>query len=238
MQLTRPTKSPVFRIPEKSSTPANRAFVLRLCMFAACALSGCSLLQPHADPTRFYVLTVPSAPPEQAGEGEFKRWRVGLRPVEVPAYLRSRAMVVRTGINEIHFADFHRWAEPLDQGIGRVIKETLSSARNVETVVLNSHGDDTLDYEVGIRLLACEGLRGEKGGGTIRFAVTWEARSVGKNSTVTKRGMFTADQVAWDGKDYAQLAERLSGAIAGVSKAIATALPMEAQTPATKNDKP
>jgi len=105
-------------------------------------------------------------------------------------------------------------------------------------VVLNSHGDDTLDYEVGIRLLACEGLRGEKGGGTIRFAVTWEARSVGKNSTVTKRGMFTADQVAWDGKDYAQLAERLSGAIAGVSKAIATALPMEAQTPATKNDKP
>jgi uncharacterized lipoprotein YmbA len=230
MQLSRPTKSMIFSIPEKFSTPANRAFVLRLCTFAACALSGCSLLQPHADPTRFYVLTVPSAPPERAGGGEFKRWRVGLRPVEVPAYLRSRAMVVRTGTNEIHFADFDRWAEPLDQGISRVIKETLSSARNVATVALNSYGDDTLDYEVAIRLLACEGVRLEKGNGTIRFAVTWEARSVGKNSTVTKRGGFSADAVAWDGKNYGQLAERLSGAIAGVSEAIATALPMEAKS--------
>jgi predicted metalloprotease with PDZ domain len=77
-------------------------------------------------------------------------------------------------------------------------------------------------------------VRVEKGNGTIRFAVTWEARSVRKNSTVTKRGMFTADRVAWDGKDYEQLAERLSGAIASVSEAIATALPMEAKTPTTR----
>lgn len=232
MQLTRPTKSPVFEIPRKFSTAANRSFVLLLCTLAACALSGCSLLQPHADPTRFYVLTVPSVPPERAGEGEFTRWKVGLRPVEVPAYLRSRAMVVRTGTNEIHFADFDRWAEPLDQGISRVIKETLSSARNVDSVALNSHGDDTLDYEVAIRVLACEGVWVEHGNGSIRFAVTWEVRSVGNNSTATKRGVFTADPVAWSGKDYGQLAERLSEAMAGASKAVAAELPMEAKTPA------
>jgi uncharacterized lipoprotein YmbA len=226
MQLTRPTKSLVF-----GRSVLSRSFVLLLCAVASCALSGCALLQPHADPTRFYVLTVPSAPPEGPADGEFKRWKLGLRPVEVPAYLRSKAMVIRTGTNEIHFADFDRWAEPLDQGISRVMKETLSSARNVENVALNSHGDDTLDYEVAIRILGCEGVRVENGSSSIRFAVTWEVRSVEKSSTVTKRGAFTADPVAWNGRDYGQLAERLSEAIAAVSKAVAADLPMEAQTP-------
>jgi uncharacterized lipoprotein YmbA len=155
---------------------------------------------------------------------------VGLKPVELPAYLRSKAMVVRTGTNEIHFADFDRWAEPLDQGIGRVMKEILSSARNIESVGLNSHGNEALDYEVVIRIPACEGVLLGNGNGSIRFAVTWDARSVGTNSTVTSRGVFTAHQGAWDGKDYGQLAERLSEAIAAASKALAADLPMDATT--------
>ena len=140
-------------------------------------------------------------------------------------------MVVRTGTNQIHFADFDRWAEPLDQGISRVMKETLSSARNVESVALNSHGDETLDYEVAIRMLACEGVRLGSGSSSIRFALTWEARSVWTNSLVTKRGVFSEDPAAWDGKDYGQLAERLSEAIAGASRALAADLPMYATTP-------
>ena len=202
----------------------RRAFVLLLGAFVSFALSGCAFLQPHDDPTRFYVLTVPSAPPERAPESEFQRWKVGLRPVEVPGYLQSKSMVVRSGTNEIHFADFDRWAEPLDQGISRVIKETLSGAPNVETVTLTAHGDDTLDYEVAIRLLACEAVRVGKGAGTIRFAMAWEVRSVGKNSTPTKRGLCTAPPVAWDGKDYGQLAQRLSEAIAGAGRVIAANL--------------
>ena len=112
-------------------------------------------MQPHADPTKFYVLTVQGTASANVTEGDVKRWKVGLRPVEVPTYLRTRFMVVRTGTNEIHFADFDRWAEPLDQGIGRVMKETLGSARNVESVALNTHGDESLDYEVAIQILAC-----------------------------------------------------------------------------------
>jgi uncharacterized lipoprotein YmbA len=243
MQLTQPTMSLVPGIPRELSTAAacptieqryvpHRSFVLLLCAFASCALSGCSFLQPHADPTRFYVLTAPSGSTEPAGEGEFKRWKVGLRPLEVPGYLRSKSMVVRTGTNEIHFADFDRWAEPLDQGISRVIKEALSSARNVESVAVNPHSDDMLDYEVEIRVLACEGVRVEHGNSSIRFAVTWETRSVGNASVAPKRGGFSADPVAWDGKDYGQLAKRLSEALAGASKALAADLPMEARTPA------
>ena len=221
----------LFRRTKAAADGIQRRLAGRLlCVLFSCALSGCSFLQPGADPTRFYVLTDPSPPSERVVGGESKRWKVGLRPVEVPAYLQGKAMVVRSGTNEIQFADFDRWAEPLDQGISRVIKEMLSGAPNVETVTSNSHGGDTLDYEVAIRLLACEGLRIKKGAGTIRFAMTWEVRSVGNNSTPTRRGVFTALPVAWNEKDYGQLAQRLGEAIAGASRAVAADLPLEGKS--------
>ena len=144
----------------------------------------------------------------------------------MPAYLQTKLMVVRTGTNEIHFAEFDRWAEPLDEGISRVVKEALSSAANVDSIALNSHGEDTLDYEVTIRVLACEGVRGQSGTGLIRLVMSWEIKSVGTNATVNKRGGFTAAPAAWDGKDYGQLALQLSKDIAAAGKALVADLPM------------
>ena len=228
MQLTRSTPFPVFKIQ-------RLIFVLLLGVLAAFTLDGCALLRPHADPTRFYVLTVPSAPSTPAADGEFKRWRVGLRPVEVPSYLRTKFMVVRTGTNEIHFADFDRWAEPLDQGISRVMKETLGSARNVESVALNSHGEDLLDYEVTIQILACHGMRAATGQSSIRFATTWEVRAAGTNLPTIKHGGFTAVAADWDGENYSQLATQLSAAVAAAGKALAADLPAAAILPGENN---
>lgn len=213
----------------KSIQTTKFPICLLLGFIAVAFLGGCSFLRPHDDPTRFYVLTVPPAATERSADGEFKMLRIGLKPVEVPAYLRTKSMVVRTGTNEIHFAEFDRWAEPLDQGISRVIKEALSSTRSVERVTLNSRGGDSLDCEVAIRIVACEGVRVENGASSIRFAAAWEVRAVGANSTAAKRGGFIADRVTWDGKTYAQLAERLSEAIADASIALAADLPMEAR---------
>ena len=198
-------------------------------MLAAAFLGGCGFLRPHDDPTRFYVLTVPQVATERFADNKSRQLKIGLKPVELPAYLRSRSMVVRTGTNEIHFAEFDWWAEPLDQGISRVMKENLIASSKVASVTLNSHGDTTLDCEVVIRILACEGVREENGSGSIRFATMWEVQTVGTNSMATTRGGFTAGAVAWDGKTYAQLAERLSEAIAGASTSLAADLPMEAK---------
>jgi len=217
MQFLPPTKSPDPKLP-------GRPILLLLGIIAAAFLGGCGLLRPHDDPTRFYVLTVPPAATERSEVGELKQLRIGLKPVEMPAYLRSKSMVVRTGTNEIHFAEFDRWAEPLEQGISRVMKENLSSAPNVESVTLNSRGDDTLTCEVAIRILTCEGVRAENGASSIRFAATWEIRPTGTNSAATTRGGFIAEAVAWDGKTYTQLAERLSEAITGASTALAVDL--------------
>ncbi len=252
MQLNRPAKPQILAHKQislwaRAGSMVGRRIVLRrsltlgFCALASAVLGGCALLRPHADPTRFYVLTVPRFPPERVAEGGFKRWRVGLRPIELPPYLQNKALVVRAGANEIRFADFDRWAEPLDQGIGRVIKEALLSAVNVAGVALNSHGDDTLDFEVALRILACEGARADTGKSSIRFAVRWETRTVATNSTVIHRGGFTADALTWDGKHYGQLAERLSEAVAAAGQTLAAELPLETAPPAklaTGNSRP
>jgi uncharacterized lipoprotein YmbA len=221
----------------RSSGIPRHLSVLLLGMIAAVTLSGCAFLQSRADPTRFYVLTVPHAISAGVTAGDVERWRLGFRLAEAPAYLQTKFMVVRTGTNEIHFAEFDRWAEPLDAGISRVLKETLGSASNVTSVTANSHGEDTLDYEMRVRVLACEGVRAENGTGSIRFTMAWETWSLGTNSMLIKHGAFTANPGAWDGKDYGALAAALSEAISEGGKMLAADLPMEpAFAKKTKNE--
>ena len=218
-------------MPLKQTTHFMKSGVARLLgALAFFGFCGCSFLQPHADPTRFYVLTAPNISSERMAEGDCKQLKIGLKPVEMPAYLRGRLMVVRTGTNEIHFSEFERWAEPLDQGIARVMKQALGTSTNVASVTLNSHGDDRLDYEVEIRVVACEGVRGEKGNSSIRFTATWEVSGLGTNSTAITRGGFTAGTAVWDAKSFGQLAERLSQAIIAASQALAADLPMSVRT--------
>ena len=97
--------------------------------------------------------------------------------------------------------------------------------------MVRSHEDDSLEVVVALRILACEGVRIEKERSSVRFAVTWEARLVGQGLAAIRRGSFAADPTAWDGKDYGQLAERLSEAIAGMSAAVAADLPTVVEPP-------
>jgi len=222
MQLIPPIHSQTFKI-------SRRPFSLLLSVVIACAVTSCAFLQPHADPTKFYVLTTTNASSRPADIDKLARYKIGLRSIEMPAYLKTKLMVVRTGTNEILFAEFDRWAEPLDEGISRVLKDALGSADNVESVALNSHGDDGLDYEVRIQVLTCEGVRTESGTGSIRLRMSWEIKPAGTNEMGIKRGAFTAMPAAWDGKDYGQLALQLSKAIAGAGTALAVELPRKVQ---------
>jgi uncharacterized lipoprotein YmbA len=217
------------RIYSQTAAIPRRALTLLSGAITACVLTSCAFLQPRADPTKFYVLAAPNASWQPAAAEEPVRYKIGLRSIVMPAYLRTKLMVVRTGANEIHFAEFDRWAEPLDEGISRVMKAALRADDNMEILGLNSHGDDTLDYEVTIGVAACEGVRGESGTGSILLRMTWEIHTVGTNEAVIKRGTFTAPPAAWDGKDYGQLAWQLNQAIAAAGKALAADLPVKAQ---------
>ena len=82
-----------------------------------------------------------------------------------------------------------------------------------------------MDYEVAIRVLACEGAVAGSGAASIRFVAEWELTTVGTTRVVAERGTFTAQPAAWDGKDFGELARGLSEAVAGLSKSVGEALP-------------
>ncbi len=187
----------------------------------ALLLSGCATLLPVAqpDPTRFYVLTAPVATTAATGDTV-----LGLRNLEVAAYLRSRSLVVRKGENEVDFREFARWGEALDAGLARTLRENLLAADTVAQVAVVPFSLELVrDYDVTVRVLACEGDTD----GRVHFRAGWELWSTGAGAEVVERGDFIAAGLTWDGRSEASLVAGLSRAVAGLSAEIAAALSAE-----------
>jgi len=177
--------------------------------------TGCNVIPTSLpDATRYYVLTTTPAKPATAPAAP--HWRVSLRPVEVPSFLRGKAMQVRQAGNEIHYAEDARWAESLEAGLSRVLRESLDDRGEIGRVVA-SPGEDH-DFEIAVRLLRCEGDREAK---VARFSAVVEIYPPGAGTERRARDIFTTEIPGWDGS-YGQLALKLSEAADGLADRIAT----------------
>lgn len=187
-------------------TPARFAAISLL---AALALfSGCNLPQPVADMTRYYVLV--AKPDTTTTATSDHRWRVALPPVEVPPFLRSKPMAVRVGSNEVHYVDEARWAEPLDSGVLRVFREQLEAMPEIAQVSAGTNFvSDAVDFQIVVRVLRCEGDVTK--GNLARFIATVEIHS--DKGERLARDTLRAEVPGWDGKDYGELAAKLSEAV-------------------------
>jgi len=211
-------------------TSSFKKFAALCALFAAglglLSQAGCSFLPaPQADPTHYYVLTGPTfADPGPArADGAL---RIGLRRVEVVPYLNGKAMIVRNAANEIVYQDYARWAELPGAGIERLVMARLQSSPKVGRVYLQPFPfDEKRDYDVGLRVLCCEGERKPDGAMAVGFACTVEVTEGKPGGAVVMRKVFTAPQVAWDGKDFGKLAQLLGDAVSALGEEIVVALP-------------
>ncbi len=191
---------------------------------AATVLGGCQLLPvATADATRFFVLTGTAPAADAAVAKTGGRLQVGLKPVEMPGYLRAtKSMVVRDGTNEIRYQDYSRWAEPLEAGVLRILKERLLASPEVRGVDAHPmRGDVARDCDVTVRIIRCEG----SADGAVRFAAAYEIVAADGSGKVVAGGAFTAPDAAWDGKDFGALAVALSEGVGGLAERIAGELP-------------
>lgn len=191
-------------------------------------LAGCSsFFEAKPDTTRFFLLSAPSATVAPAGEVA-RTTTVGLCRVELPAYLRSPAVVVRPGGTEVKHAPSVRWAEPLDQGIARVLGEVIQAQPGVRSVVIYPAPQAaTPAYEICVRVIACEGVVGAAGR-QARFAATWEIRSTAATAVATApvaAGTFESAPAAWSEGDDAALTATLGEAVAALGRELSAALP-------------
>jgi len=118
---------------------AAAAFVIAV-VFAGCA---------NTPPTQFYVLTS-SAEPREANPGGPV---IEVGPVTLPDYLERPQIVTTVSKNQLHLAEFHQWAEPLERNVARVIAENLSAELASERVVLYPARQSVqVDYQVVVNI--------------------------------------------------------------------------------------
>lgn len=189
------------------------------------ALAGCSIIpEPQTDPTHYFVLTGAGldAGDLHAHEGQLV---LGLKTVQLAPYLDKSCVVVRRGENQLVYNDYMRWAEPLADGITRVLRDRLLASPKVERVFAHPFPfNQRRDYDVAINVVRCEGVQ-EGGRSLARFAVMLEITTPGDNSTVVTRKVFAAPDRTWDGHDYAALVQMLSDDVNALSGEVVASLP-------------
>jgi uncharacterized lipoprotein YmbA len=174
------------------------------------------------DLTRYYVLTTNAAANGKSASPAPLSPALLLRTVDVPSFLRGKIMQVRVGENELKFNELARWAEPLESGVTRVLREDLEQGASPVRVV--SRGDEPHDYEVAVRLLKFEGLAPA---GVARLSARIEIFSAGLDRKRVVEDVFTTEIAHWRRDDYGDLAEKLSEATAKLADRIVGLLPAE-----------
>jgi uncharacterized lipoprotein YmbA len=142
---------------------------------------------------------------------------IGVGPVTLPDYVDRSQMADIVGQNEVRFAEFHRWAEPLGVMLVRVLKENLAVLLGTQRVIAypwpsSARPDVAVEVEV---------LRfGRLPTGRILLDARWRLRTP-KAAGVLRR---TTIEVPAQGGDYAAFAGACSKAVANLSREIADAI--------------
>lgn len=185
---------------------------------------GCQIV-PDAkpDPTKFFVLEDPGATTVQTTDPDGVT--IGLLGVRLPVYLAdSRAIAITSPEHQVEFRDFERWAEPLHEGIERVLRSALSRTPEISRVRTPPRGaDSTHDYELHVTVLNCEGFRSGKSL-FARFACDYTILT--PDGELVSHGIYQAPAQTWNGQS-GDLARLLSQAVVDGAAAIAAAIPAQ-----------
>jgi len=119
---------------------------------------GCLNLKPQPDLTRFYVLSSPVANEGPASPTETDAPPVFLARVEIPDYLQNPAIATRLGETEIHFSHDHHWAEPLREGVTRVLRDALAARcgpDRIHPAAFRRPGGPYLEAQIALTQFEC-----------------------------------------------------------------------------------
>ena len=186
---------------------------------------GCSWAQPKSDSIHYYLLDfsdTESNPSEIKHAGAIRLW---LAPIDLPSYLQTKCVAIRSGSNTIAYSDFDQWGERMDQGIARLLEKSLNASPNVLSVTRHRGESTSHQWEVRARVLSCEGTRSGPSTGAIRFKMMWEITSPGGSPTYIHQGQYQAPPTAWNGTNIDTLARQLSAAVAAAAVQLAIEIP-------------
>jgi hypothetical protein len=180
----------------------------------ALALAACSPLAPRPNPSRFFLLsalaTADGAGPALGGV------TVGVGPVVLPAYLQRPQIATRVGPNQVAYAEYTRWAQPLETGMSRVLVQDLTLLLDpAQVVAFPWIGPPVPTYAVEIEVRQFE----QGSDGTATLIARWSLRD-GQTKALLAVQETTASE-AGSGGDPAMAVAALSRMLATLSREIA-----------------
>lgn len=191
------------------------------CWIAALALATLCSCRSTA-PTTYHVLQpleVPAAAPAASQSARL----VALAVVRFPAYLERVQLVRESAPGTLALSETHAWAEPLDEGFGRVLAEDLAVLLRRPVVLAGPmtrppRADLALELEVS--------RFDERATGAVELVVTWTVTDAGDRTVIAPRRTRVVQPV--EGKGPAASIAAASAAMAELARALADALEAEA----------
>lgn len=174
-------------------------------------------------PSRFYVLTaLPAVPLSAASAFDAV---VGIDPPEFPDYLKRPNIVTFTGGNELELAEYDRWAEPLEDNFGRVLRDNVAALlSNRVLVVYPWAGRGKVAYRVATDVLRFEQLAED----TVSLEAHWRVVATEDGRTVAEDTSRLSAASALEEKkkdrDYERVVSTMSDLLAELSREIAAAI--------------
>jgi uncharacterized lipoprotein YmbA len=197
----------------------SHAITVRIMLAAGFAGSaGCSLSRDTPDLER-YVLT--GAAPHAAAPHDPGGITLGMRRLDLAAYLAIPAIVVRRGEHGIGASEYHRWGEDLSLSISRAMTSHLVAASAIAAVNTAPWPARTEhDFLLQLHVARFEGVADSAAAtlqGAAQVAATWEVLRP-SDGLVLARGATAYRQDGWRIGDYAALVLLLEEGLAGVAR--------------------
>ncbi len=177
-------------------------------------VAGCLFKHERVRPRNFVLTAIPAS---ESGPVAARPLQVEVGFVKMPSYLRRESLAVRQSAGEFKYLENAQWAERLDQGFRRTLKENLSSLlASVETPPSSaSENESKLMVSVDVEQFDVD----TAGRGTLM--VTWRlTRSDSDEPAKTGHSQFNQNGPAPQGNPQV-VASTLSDLIAQFSRELA-----------------
>lgn len=185
-------------------------------LLAACE----SVIGERAPPIVYHILAaVPAAEEENRPEGLRRGVIVGVVPVNLPDYLDTPQMVVRSTRNTLERSELHQWGAPLAENFANALADNLGAMIPTDQViVLPGSAAVRADYHVAVEVSKFE----RDTQGLVTLVARWALLGDDGTSLISvSRSVYSLPAPA---DDYDAIAAAMSDTLAKVSEDIAAAL--------------
>jgi uncharacterized protein len=213
-------------------TQTRNRTIRPLLLVTLLTLAGCFSLSRDVPPQQHYVLGAggPAAlavPAAQQREPGLDTHLIGLRSPRLADYLGTPFIVVRRGVHQIDFSEYHRWGEDLGRAINRTLAGHLAGSMALHRIEAAPWpAGASPDHLIQLHILRFEGLVPEGSGtgeGTAHLLANWEILRP-LDGTIVARGTTEVREGRWSVGDFDGLVRLLDAGLAVLAEDLALAL--------------